>query len=144
MFENNHCSSRSGSANGERRDNDAFPLVKRNFVDIDVTAQELEKLFSCGLEIRRAIRWMASAGGCRQIVEMESGRHPRPVAVDCGDCGWHRISTGAITYSGDLRAAALDGSLPPGIEIRPARCRAWVQRYGATGELGLNDDLFGL
>ena len=124
----------------------------KEFVDIDVTAQELEeKLFSCGFEVEELIPLDAGISKVvvGKIVEMEKqeGTHLTKCVVDCGDYGHDiRISTGATNMKlGDCVPAALDGStLPGGIKIK-ARKMQGVESNGmlcSGEELGLNDDLF--
>ena len=124
----------------------------KEFVDIDVTAQELEeKLFSCGFEVEELIPLDAGISKVvvGKIVEMEKqeGTHLTKCVVDCGDYGHDiRISTGAANMKlGDCVPAALDGStLPGGIKIK-ARKMQGVESNGmlcSGEELGLNDDLF--
>ena len=124
----------------------------KEFVDIDVTAQELEeKLFSCGFEVEELIPLDAGISKVvvGKIVEMEKqeGTHLTKCVVDCGDYGHDiRISTGAANMKlGDCVPAALDGStLPGGIKIK-ARKMQGVESNGmlcSGAELGLNDDLF--
>ena len=124
----------------------------KEFVDIDVTAQELEeKLFSCGFEVEELIPLDAGISKVvvGKIVEMEKqeGTHLTKCVVDCGDYGHDiRISTGASNMKlGDCVPAALDGStLPGGIKIK-ARKMQGVESNGmlcSGEELGLNDDLF--
>ena len=124
----------------------------KEFVDIDVTAQELEeKLFSCGFEVEELIPLDAGISKVvvGKIVEMEKqeGTHLTKCVVDCGDYGHDiRISTGAANMKlGDCVPAALDGStLPGGIKIK-ARKMQGVKSNGmlcSGEELGLNDDLF--
>ena len=73
----------------------------KEFVDIDVTAQELEeKLFSCGFEVEELIPLDAGISKVvvGKIVEMEKqeGTHLTKCVVDCCDYGHDiRISTGA-------------------------------------------------
>mgnify|MGYP000522745886 CR=1 FL=1 len=73
----------------------------KEFVDIDVTAQELEeKLFSYGFEVEELIPLDAGISKVvvGKIVEMEKqeGTHLTKCVVDCGDYGHDiRISTGA-------------------------------------------------
>ena len=124
----------------------------KEFVDIDVTAQELEeKLFSCGFEVEELIP--LDAGISKVVVgkitsmEKQEGTHLTKCVVDCGDYGHDiRISTGAANMKlGDCVPAALDGStLPGGIKIK-ARKMQGVESNGmlcSGEELGLNDDLF--
>jgi len=98
----------------------------KEFVDIDVTAQELEeKLFSCGFEVEELIPLDAGISKVvvGKIVEMEKqeGTHLTKCVVDCGAYGHEiRISTGAANMKlGDCVPTALDGStLPGGIKIK--------------------------
>ena len=124
----------------------------KEFVDIDVTAQELEeKLFSCGFEVEELIPLDAGISKVvvGKIVEMEKqeGTHLTKCVVDCGSYGHDiRISTGAANMKlGDCVPAALDGStLPGGIKIK-ARKMQGVESNGmlcSGEELGLNEDLF--
>ena len=124
----------------------------KEFVDIDVTAQELEeKLFSCGFEVEELIPLDAGISKVvvGKIVEMEKqeGTHLTKCVVDCGAYGHEiRISTGAANMKlGDCVPTALDGStLPGGITIK-ARKMQGVESNGmlcSGAELGLNDDLF--
>ena len=124
----------------------------KEFVDIDVTAQELEeKLFSCGFEVEELIPLDAGISKVvvGKIVEMEKqeGTHLTKCVVDCGAYGHEiRISTGAANMKlGDCVPTALDGStLPGGITIK-ARKMQGVESNGmlcSGEELGLNDDLF--
>ena len=124
----------------------------KEFVDIDVTAQELEeKLFSCGFEVEELID--LSAGIDKVVVgkiteiEKQEGTHLSKCVVDCGEYGHEiRISTGADNiFVGAHVPAALDGStLPGGIQIK-TRVMQGVESHGmlcSGEELGLNDDLY--
>ena len=124
----------------------------KQYVDIDVTAQELEdKLFGCGFEVEELIPLDAGISKVvvGKIVEMEpqEGTHLTKCVVDCGEYGHEiHISTGAANMKvGDCVPAALDGStLPGGIKIK-ARKMQGVESNGmlcSGEELGLNDDLF--
>ena len=124
----------------------------KEFVDIDVTAQELEeKLFSCGFEVEELIPLDAGISKVvvGKIVEMEKqeGTHLTKCVVDCGDYGHDiRISTGAANMKlGDCVPTALDGStLPGGITIK-ARKMQGVESNGmlcSGEELGLNEDRY--
>ena len=124
----------------------------KQYVDIDVSAQELEtKLFDCGFEVEELIDLGAEiskvvVGVVTECVPQE-GTHLHICKVDCGDYGHDiRISTGAANMKlGDCVPAALDGStLPGGIKIK-ARKMQGVESNGmlcSGEELGLNDDLF--
>ena len=124
----------------------------KEYVDIDITAQELEeRLFSCGFEVEELIDM---AGGIDKVVVgvvteavPQEGTHLHICKVDCGEYGHDiQISTGASNvYVGMHTPAALDGStLPGGIKIKGRKLQG-VQSNGmlCSGvELGLNDDLY--
>lgn len=124
----------------------------KQYVEIDVTAQELEtKLFDCGFEVEELIDLSAEidkvvVGVVTECVPQE-GTHLHICKVDCGDYGHDiQISTGASNvYAGMHTAAALDGStLPGGIKIK-AKPLMGVESNGmlcSGEELGLNDDLY--
>lgn len=124
----------------------------KQYVEIDVTAQELEgKLFDCGFEVEELIDLSADidkvvVGVVTECVPQE-GTHLHICKVDCGDYGHDiQISTGAPNvYAGMHTAAALDGStLPGGIKIK-AKPLMGVESNGmlcSGEELGLNDDLY--
>ena len=124
----------------------------KQYVDIDVTAQELEdKLFGCGFEVEELIDLGGEiskvvVGVVTECVPQE-GTHLHICKVDCGDYGHDiQISTGAANvYAGMHTAAALDGStLPGGITIK-AKPLMGIESNGmlcSGEELGLNDDLY--
>mgnify|MGYP005968682665 CR=1 FL=1 len=124
----------------------------KQYVDIDVTAQELEdKLFGCGFEVEELIDLGGEiskvvVGVVTECVPQE-GTHLHICKVDCGDYGHDiQISTGASNvYAGMHTAAALDGStLPGGITIK-AKPLMGIESNGmlcSGEELGLNDDLY--
>lgn len=124
----------------------------KQYVDIDVTAQELEdKLFGCGFEVEELIDLGGEiskvvVGVVTECVPQE-GTHLHICKVDCGDYGHDiQISTGAPNvYAGMHTAAALDGStLPGGITIK-AKPLMGIESNGmlcSGEELGLNDDLY--
>jgi len=124
----------------------------KQYVDIDVTAQELEeKLFGCGFEVEELVDLGAGidkvvVGVVTEAVPQE-GTHLTVCKVDCGQYGTDiQISTGAPNvYVGMHTPAALDGStLPGGIKIK-ARALQGVESNGmlcSGEELGLNEDLF--
>ena len=124
----------------------------REYVDIDVTAQELEdKLFGCGFEVEELI----DLGGeiSRVVVgeitacEKVEGTHLYTCQVNCGAYGNPiQIVTGAPNvYEGMHTAAALDGaSLPGGIRIK-AKPLHGIPSAGmmcSGEELGINEDLY--
>ena len=124
----------------------------KEYVDIDVSAQELEKkLFDCGFEVEELIDLRAGidrvvVGVVTEAVPQE-GTHLHICKVDCGAYGRDiQISTGAPNvYVGMHTPAALDGStLPGGIKIKK-RSLQGVESNGmlcSGEELGLNDDLY--
>ena len=124
----------------------------KQYVDIDVTAQELEdKLFGCGFEVEELIDLGGEiskvvVGVVTECVPQE-GTHLHICKVDCGDYGHDiQISTGAANvYAGMHTPAALDGStLPGGIKIK-AKPLMGIESNGmlcSGEELGLNEDLY--
>ena len=124
----------------------------KQYVDIDVTAQELEdKLFGCGFEVEELIDLGGEiskvvVGVVTECVPQE-GTHLHICKVDCDEYGHDiQISTGAPNvYAGMHTAAALDGStLPGGVKIK-AKPLMGVESNGmlcSGEELGLNDDLY--
>ena len=124
----------------------------KQYVDIDVTAQELEdKLFGCGFEVEELIDLGGEiskvvVGLVTECVPQE-GTHLHICKVDCGEYGHDiQISTGAPNvYAGMHTAAALDGStLPGGVKIK-AKPLMGVESNGmlcSGEELGLNEDLY--
>ncbi len=124
----------------------------KEYVDIDVSAQELEeRLFSCGFEVEELIDLGAEidrvvVGVVTEAVPQE-GTHLHVCKVDCGEYGHDiQISTGAPNvYVGMHTPAALDGAtLPGGIHIK-AKPLMGIESNGmlcSGEELGLNDDLF--
>ncbi len=123
----------------------------KEYVDIDITAKELEeKLFGCGFEVEE-LRQLG--GDISNVVvgkvltcEPVEGTHLFICQVDCGPCGTHQIVTGAPNvYAGMLTPAALDGAtLPGGITIK-AKPLHGIPSDGmlcSGEELGLNEDLF--
>ncbi len=124
----------------------------KELVDIDITAQELEKkLFSCGFEVEELIDLSAGIEkvvvGVITDIEKQEGTHLSKCVVDCGEYGHDiHISTGADNiFVGAHVPAALDGStLPGGIHIK----KRMMQGFESNGmlcsgeELGLNDDLY--
>ena len=124
----------------------------KEYVDIDVTAQELEdKLFGCGFEVEELIDLSAEidrvvVGVVKECTPVE-GTHLCTCKVDCGEYGNDiQIVTGAPNvYAGMHTPAALDNStLPGGIRIKAKPMRG-IESNGmlcSGEELGLNDDLF--
>ena len=122
----------------------------KQYVDIDVTAQELEdKLFGCGFEVEELIDLGGEiskvvVGVVTECVPQE-GTHLHICKVDCGEYGHDiQISTGASNvYEGMHTPAALDGStLPGGIKIK-AKPLMGVESNGmlcSYKELGMTDN----
>ncbi len=124
----------------------------KEYVDIDVSAQELEeRLFSCGFEVEELIDLGAEIDrvvvGVVTEAVLQEGTHLHVCKVDCGEYGHDiQISTGAPNvYVGMHTPAALDGAtLPGGIHIK-AKPLMGIESNGmlcSGEELGLNDDLF--
>ncbi len=124
----------------------------KEYVDIDITAQELEKkLFGCGFEVEELIDLSAEIDrvvvGIVTECEPVEGTHLFVCKVDCGDYGKNiQIATGAPNvYKGMHTPAALDGSsLPNGVKIKSKPLRG-IESNGmlcSGEELGLNDDLY--
>ena len=124
----------------------------KEYVDIDVSAQELEeRLFSCGFEVEELIDLGAEIDrvvvGVVTEAVLQEGTHLHVCKVDCGEYGHDiQISTGAPNvYVGMHTPAALDGAtLPGGIHIK-AKPLMGIDSNGmlcSGEELGLNDDLF--
>ncbi|MBO6302326.1 MAG: phenylalanine--tRNA ligase subunit beta [Ruminiclostridium sp.] len=124
----------------------------KEYVDIDITAEELEKrLFGCGFEVEELIDLSAEIDkvvvGVVTVCEPIEGTHLTKCKIDCGSYGKDiQIATHAPNvYVGMHTAAALDGStLPGGVKIKAKPLRG-VDSFGmmcSGEELGLNDDLF--
>ena len=123
----------------------------KEYVDIDVTAQELEdKLFGCGFEVEELISLGAEisrvvVGEVLECVPVE-GTHLFTCQVNCGTYGQHQIVTGAPNvYAGMHTPAALDGSTLPGgvtIKAKPLHGIPSDGMLCSGEELGLNEDLF--
>ena len=85
----------------------------KQYVDIDVTAQELEdKLFGCGFEVEELIDLGGEiskvvVGVVTECVPQE-GTHLHICKVDCGEYGHDiQISTGAPNVYAGMHTAAL-------------------------------------
>ena len=123
----------------------------KEYVDIDISAQELEeKLFGCGFEVEELINLGGEIDGVvvGQVVACEKveGTHLFTCQVNCGEYGVKQIVTGAPNvYVGMHTPAAMDGSsLPGGIEIK-AKPLHGIPSEGmlcSGEELGLNDDMY--
>lgn len=125
----------------------------KDYVDIDITAQELtDKLFSCGFEVEELIYVGAEIDRCvvGRIESLE--KHPdadklKICRLNCGEYGSDiQIVTGADNVrAGDVVPVALDGSsLHGGVKIRKGKLRG-VESNGmlcSGEELGINDDWY--
>ncbi len=137
----------------------------KDYVDIDVTAQELaEKLFSCGFEVEE-LSYLGEkinrvvVGEVKALTPHPDSDHMQICVVDCGEYGNDlQIVTGAPNvYVGMKTPCALDGSTvvesnpamleknPDGIKkIKKGKLRS-VESFGmlcSGEELGINDDFY--
>ena len=138
----------------------------KDYVDIDVTAQELaDKLFSCGFEVEELIYLGAKinrvvVGEIKALTPHPDSDHMQICVVDCGEEYGRelQIVTGAPNvYVGMKTPCALDGSTvvesnpamleknPDGIKkIKKGKLRG-VESFGmlcSGEELGINDDYY--
>jgi len=124
----------------------------KEYVDIDVTAEELQdRLFSCGFEVEEMIRPGAEISrvvvGEVTACEPVEGTHLAICQVNCGEYGSGiQIVTGAPNvYVGMHTPAALDGAtLPGGVRItaKPLKGIPSNGMMCSGEELGLNEDLY--
>ncbi len=138
----------------------------KDYVDIDVTAQELaEKLFSCGFEVEE-LAYLGEkinrvvVGEVKALTPHPDSDHMQICVVDCGEEYGRdlQIVTGAPNvYVGMKTPCALDGSTvvesnpqmleknPDGIKkIKKGKLRG-VESFGmlcSGEELGINDDFY--
>ena len=138
----------------------------KDYVDIDVTAQELaEKLFSCGFEVEE-LSYLGEkinrvvVGEVKALTPHPDSDHMQICVVDCGEEYGRelQIVTGAPNvYVGMKTPCALDGSTvaesdpaaleknPEGIKkIKKGKLRG-VESFGmlcSGEELGINDDFY--
>ena len=138
----------------------------KDYVDIDITAQELaEKLFSCGFEVEELIYLgekinRVVVGEVKALTPHPDSDHMQICVVDCGEQYGRelQIVTGAPNvYVGMKTPCALDGSTvvesnpamleknPDGIKkIKKGKLRG-VESFGmlcSGEELGINDDYY--
>ena len=125
----------------------------KQYVDIDVTAQELEdKLFGCGFEVEELIDLGGEiskvvVGVVTECVPQE-GTHLHICKVDCGEYGhdiqyFHRRTQRLRRYAHRRRTRRLHAR-PADVKIKAnAPDGRRVQRYAvqAVRNVGLNDDL---
>lgn len=138
----------------------------KDYVDIDVTAQELaDKLFSCGFEVEE-LRYLGEkinrvvVGEVKALIPHPDSDHMQICTVDCGETYGNalQIVTGAPNvYVGMKTPCALDNSTvvesnpamleknPDGIKkIKKGKLRG-VESFGmlcSGEELGINDDFY--
>ena len=137
----------------------------KDYVDIDITAQELaDKLFSCGFEVEE-LAYLGEkinrvvVGEVKALTPHPDSDHMQICVVDCGEYGHDlQIVTGAPNvYVGMKTPCALDGSTvaesnpqmleknPDGIKkIKKGKLRG-VESFGmlcSGEELGINDDFY--
>ena len=123
----------------------------KEYVDIDVSAEELEeKLFGCGFEVEELIWLGAEVSGVvvGKVLTCEKveGTHLYICEVDCGEFGTKQIVTGAPNvYAGMHTPAAMDGAkLPGGITIKSKPLHG-IPSDGmlcSGEELGINEDMY--
>ena len=133
----------------------------KDYVDIDVTAEELEeKLFSCGFEVEELTDVGKDISGVYvgEVTECEpvEGTHLHVCKVDCGDKGVFQICCGADNVKIGIKApVALEGAtvyatakdhvtVEGVMTIKKGKLRG-VDSYGmlCSGvELGVNGDMF--
>ncbi len=133
----------------------------KDYVDIDVTAQELEeKLFSCGFEVEELTDVGKDISGVYvgEVTECEpvEGTHLHVCKVDCGDKGVFQICCGADNVKIGIKApVALEGAtvyatakdhvtVEGVMTIKKGKLRG-IDSFGmlCSGvELGVNGDMF--
>lgn len=125
----------------------------KEYVDIDITAQQLEPLlFSCGFEVEEVIDLSKEiskvvVGRITSIEKQEGTDHLSLCRVDCGPYGSDlAITCGASNiFVGALVPAALDGATLPGGFAIKKRVMRGVESNGmlcSGTELGINDDWY--
>ena len=133
----------------------------KDYVDIDVTAEELEeKLFSCGFEVEELTDVGKDISGVYvgEVTECEpvEGTHLHVCKVDCGDKGIFQICCGADNVKTGIKApVALEGAtvyatakdhvtVEGVMTIKKGKLRG-IDSFGmlCSGvELGVNGDMF--
>lgn len=133
----------------------------KDYVDIDVTAQELqEKLFSCGFEVEELYQVGKDISGVYvgEVIECEpvEGTHLHVCKVDCGDRGIFQICCGADNVKKGIKApVALEGAtvyatakdhvtIEGVTTIKKGKLRG-IESFGmlcSGTELGVNGDMF--
>lgn len=124
----------------------------KEYVDIDITPEELEKkLFSCGLEVEETIYFGKNIDKIVVAKILKTEKHPNAdkltvTQIDAGKYGNLQIITAATNiFEGALVPVALDGStLFNGEHIYNGQLRG-LPSYGmfcSGEELGINDDFY--
>ncbi len=133
----------------------------KDYVDIDVTAEELQdKLFGCGFEVEELIDIGKDISGVvvGEVTECESveGTHLSVCKVDCGDKGIFQICCGADNVKKGIKvpcalvgatvyATAKDHTTVEGVMIIKKGKLRGIQSDGmlcSGAELGVNGDMF--
>ena len=124
----------------------------KEFVDIDITVEELEKkLFSCGLEVEETIYYGKNIDKIVVARILKTEKHPNAdkltvCQIDAGKYGNLQIITAATNiFEGALVPVALDGAtLFNGERIYNGQLRG-LPSYGmfcSGEELGITDDFY--
>ncbi|MDE6441144.1 MAG: phenylalanine--tRNA ligase subunit beta [Clostridia bacterium] len=133
----------------------------KDYVDIDVTAEELQKkLFGCGFEVEELIEIGKDISGVvvGEVIECEpvEGTHLSVCKVDCGDKGIFQICCGADNVKKGIKApcalvgatvyaTAKDHVTVEGVmTIKKGKLRG-IESEGmlcSGAELGVNEDMF--
>ncbi|MBO4323039.1 MAG: phenylalanine--tRNA ligase subunit beta, partial [Clostridia bacterium] len=124
----------------------------KDFVDIDVTAEELEKkLFSCGFEVEEVIPYGDKLNKVVTCKILGISQHPnaerlRVCKVDAGKYGVLQIITNAVNVSvGDIVPVAVDGAtLATGDRIYNGKLRG-EDSFGmfcGGEEIGIDDNFY--
>ena len=124
----------------------------KDYVDIDVTPQELEKkFFGAGFEVE-GVEYLGENiekvyVGQVTSIEKYEGTHLYICHIDCGEQGHdHLILTGAdnVFQGAKVPACIVGAKLPNGMEITPRKMKDMMS-YGmlcSGGELGLDKDWY--
>lgn len=124
----------------------------KEYVDIDVTPQELEKkFFGAGFEVE-GVEYLGENiekvyVGQVTSIEKYEGTHLYICHIDCGEQGHdHLILTGAdnVFQGAKVPACIVGAKLPNGMEITPRKMKDMMS-YGmlcSGGELGLDKDWY--
>lgn len=133
----------------------------KDYVDIDITAEELQaKLFSCGFEVEELYEIGKDISGVvvGEVIECEKveGTHLSVCKVDCGEKGIFQICCGADNVKKGIKApCALEGAtvyatakdhitVEGVMTIKKGKLRG-IDSYGmlcSGAELGVNGDMY--